>query len=828
MTIDGRIRRGALRGLVLAVCVAGTADAVQPPALTGTVVDASGGAVSGAAVRARHENGTAIDAVTAADGSFAIAGLPAGRVRLAIARELFRAEHVDLQWRPESGSPPVRVVLAIAGLTEAVRVEVPRVDERPAGLVATTIGRDRFEHAAAFSAGELLALSPGVTVVQGNGPRDVSVSVRGSNARQTFGIRNIQVFEDGFPVTQPDGLARTDLVDPHAYGAIDVFRGPSSALFGNYAVEGAINFRTRTDVSGADGGLDLGSFGYRNVHGAFGLRRRSWRVSGFGSHVTGDGFTAHTAFATTTGSVLLTYSPSAADTITLKLIDNATDTDLSIRLSQRQFEANPFQRGCAALAGVACAGVSVLANGVSGARVTLSPEQAGLGRDDRRTIAGARWERVLGSRTTWRTQAVFDNRDINQPTSATSAIGRFPSINVISDVTRTARIGGLDVVHFGGVFVNGQDIDSRTVNLMPGGGAALGAVAAVTSGRHLNAGMRFREEVRVGPRWTGVLGLGVERTRLSGANTGYRYPVGSGPAVTVTPVARTLLNVAPEATVYFRPGPSWQLHARVAAGYGTPQLGNLFVTPEGVNGTNLDLRSQRNVGVDLGLELRVTDHLTASAAWFRESYWNELVTQSPGPSLLSFTFNAPRSLHQGLELATEWRPLGTSLAGLRLQAAYTWNGQRYQEYEERLSAGTRTALFDRAGQRIPGVTPHHATARLAYDHRSGRLAGAGAYVEVHTRAAAFVDNGNLLRVPGYSLVNLNLHYDPRTGWLRRVRLLVDLRNLANAAYVASASNLSNTLSPLTGAQNPAPVLAGAGGIYAGSPRSVVVGGRVRF
>ena len=37
-------------------------------------------------------------------------------------------------------------------------------------------------------------------------------------------IRNIQVFEDGFPVTQPDGLSRTDLTDPHAYGAIDVIR----------------------------------------------------------------------------------------------------------------------------------------------------------------------------------------------------------------------------------------------------------------------------------------------------------------------------------------------------------------------------------------------------------------------------------------------------------------------------------------------------------------------------------------------------------------------------------------------------------------------------
>jgi iron complex outermembrane receptor protein len=47
-------------------------------------------------------------------------------------------------------------------------------------------------------------------------------------------------------VTQPDGLSRTDLTDPHAYGAIDVIRGPSSALYGNFATGGMINFWLRT------------------------------------------------------------------------------------------------------------------------------------------------------------------------------------------------------------------------------------------------------------------------------------------------------------------------------------------------------------------------------------------------------------------------------------------------------------------------------------------------------------------------------------------------------------------------------------------------------
>jgi hypothetical protein len=37
-------------------------------------------------------------------------------------------------------------------------------------------------------------------VKQGNGPRDLGISIRGSNARNGFGIRNIVIFDHGFPV----------------------------------------------------------------------------------------------------------------------------------------------------------------------------------------------------------------------------------------------------------------------------------------------------------------------------------------------------------------------------------------------------------------------------------------------------------------------------------------------------------------------------------------------------------------------------------------------------------------------------------------------------
>ena len=83
-----------------------------------------------------------------------------------------------------------------------------------------------------------------------------------------------------------------------------------------------------------------------------------------------------------------------------------------------------------------CPRVAVPANGIAGATITQSAQEAGLHRNDRRDIVGLRWEHDFDPYTTWRTQVVFDDRNINQPTGATTAIGNYPSINVISDSLR--------------------------------------------------------------------------------------------------------------------------------------------------------------------------------------------------------------------------------------------------------------------------------------------------------------------------------------------------------------------------------------------------------
>ena len=52
----------------------------------------------------------------------------------------------------------------------------------PVGQTVTSIDTKAFETSPQFTVSDLISYSPGVTVTQGNGPRDMGISIRGSNA----------------------------------------------------------------------------------------------------------------------------------------------------------------------------------------------------------------------------------------------------------------------------------------------------------------------------------------------------------------------------------------------------------------------------------------------------------------------------------------------------------------------------------------------------------------------------------------------------------------------------------------------------------------------
>lgn len=830
-------------GLYAAVASAQTAPRA---ALNGTVMDASGARIPNATVSLKPVGNEAVfTASTGRDGHFALANLVAGNYILTAEQEGFNKVYRNVKLvAGETAEITVTLSVNVVSQNVTVTAQTAAVTESPTAQTITSVDRQDTKDAADFTIQESLTMVPGITTITGNGPRDISISLRGSNDRQSYGIRNALLFEDGFQVTQPDGLGRADLIDPHAYDSIDAVQGPSSSMYGNNANDGAIFFHTRpgASIGGVELGTDVGTYDFLNNYVTIGNAGEGYDYSIFLSNTRGkQSYIPNFAFNTATANILATFSVTPKDRVTLKFINNDLDTELPVRLSLNQYLANPFQQGCLGYSSATananyCSTDHVYVNGIAGSQVYVTPDVAQNGRHDRRTIVGARWEHDLTSQTTWRTQAVWDDKDISQPTGATTARGSTPSFILLSDGTRRGQLWGHQSTTYGGAFFKYEDTNSNGYNLTATG--ALGAYTSGAFGTITGAGFHLREELSLGERTTIVGGIGYEHTALSDGETLYTYSATAAPTTAVYNAARTYNNFAPEAAVLFRISESLRLHARLGTGYGTPTNSSFFITPAGVYGNNTQLKAATNVGIDFGADWMLARNVSLSATGFYERYANENVTQSPGAGLLSYTFNAPSSAHRGVVTGLDWHPLPRIAEGLRFRAAYQYDAQVYRDYTEQLSTTGATATFVRNGNRIPGVIPNNLSARVLYEVPSSRYGNFGTYVETTYRSAFWLDNANLLSAPSATVMNFDIHYDPAPGhgFWTRTHFYFDLQNLANHTYVGSASNITDTIANVggVGVENPgyggssALAQTATGAIYAGAPRLSIGGFRLKF
>src|SRR5690349_17940077 len=142
---------------------------------------------------------------------------------------------------------------------------------------------------------ETLVRIPGVFAAnRQNYAQDLQISSRGFGARAQFGVRGVRLYQDGIPVTMPDGQGQTGSFSLLSASRIEILRGPFSALYGN-ASGGVISVFTEDppDIPyvEADGGG--GSYGT----GVFGVKG-GWRSGAVGgvaaaSEFVTDGYRDH-------------------------------------------------------------------------------------------------------------------------------------------------------------------------------------------------------------------------------------------------------------------------------------------------------------------------------------------------------------------------------------------------------------------------------------------------------------------------------------------------------------------------------------------------------
>src|SRR6202051_4747590 len=298
-------------------------------AISGTIVDATGGAIGGVVVTATPEGQAgpiAGSASAKADGSYSLA-VPAGRYQVRFARPPFRSleEVVDV------GAGESRVLGARLTLERLSSSGVVTAEAEPALLEQATapvsiISREEIDARQSVDLPSALLFVPGIAIGRTGAEGGTAfVFLNGGNSNFT------KVLVDGAPINPPGGAVDFSSLTLDNIDKVEIVRGAESAIYGTDAVSGVIQLfthRGETRVPEVNVFAEGGSFSTARGGAEVGGLLGNFDYSAAGSYLETDGQGPNDGFINRTLSGNFGYRFNETNQLRLTLRNNTTNAGL--------------------------------------------------------------------------------------------------------------------------------------------------------------------------------------------------------------------------------------------------------------------------------------------------------------------------------------------------------------------------------------------------------------------------------------------------------------------------------------------------------------------
>lgn len=219
-------------------------------------------------------------------------------------------------------------------------------------------------------------------------------------------------------------------------------------------------------------------------------------------------------------------------------------------------------------------------------------------------------------------------------------------------------------------------------------------------------------------------------------------------------------NLVPKLGLSWRLAPSTSLHVSAVRGYRAPETTELYRLQRQQNVADLD--PERLSSLELGLRGQLRDLRYALSGFLMEKR-NVIFRDSN-----AFNVSDGRTRHRGLEYELSWSPLDA----LTITAAGTYARHTYD------FTGNEGAELIEPGNDVDTAPRHLHGARIAWRV----VASAQAELEWQHVSSYWLDASNQHRYGGHDLVNLRLAWDVSDRW----RLAARITNLTDEAYADRA------------------------------------------
>ncbi len=620
-------------------------------------------------------------------------------------------------------------------MLEPVVVTAPRIpsaEDRVPAAVGIVEKEDIQLGKPTLSLNEALEGMPGVFVQNRyNYAQDARISIRGFGAQAAFGVRGIQIYADGIPLTLPDGQSQLGGIDPGSIQRIEVMRGPISALYGN-ASGGVINIVTQE-------GPDSPFAEARTMHGEFG----TWKANVKGGGQDGpvnyffnvsrmeiDGYREHSSAESWTANGKLRYDlDEVSDLAFVANAQYSPKLNDPGGLTREQAEADPRQAAPLAL-------------------LFETGEEASDAR------LGVVYRRALTLRQNMEAAFYYSYRDLE------NAIP-FRFVDLDRDVFGgriqydfESEISGIKQQLFVGVDVQYQNDDRLNFDNVEG---APGETLLLSQEESVaNVGVYLQEEIAPKEKWSVVLGGRYDSARFEIDDRLVSDGDDSG--------SKTFDQATGRFGLIYKPASDLRLYANIAESFETPTTTELVNRPEGGGGINPDIEPQQSVNYEVGLKGSLGPRLDYDAAFFYIEIEDELIAFRDATDRV-FYRNAGESRRFGVEANLTL----AILENLKMRLAYTFLDAEFEKYEKDGN--------DLEGNEVPGIPKHQAFGELLYDHPSGFYAG----IDVRFVGEFFADDENTVETSDYFVADFRSGCRKSLGnW--RFNPFFGIQNLFDESY----------------------------------------------
>lgn len=744
--------------------------------LTGRVVDPAGSPVTGAIVRTTSGDHLV---TTGANGSFRLAGLPGGPVRIVVAAP----GHLEQTRTFDPAAGPVEVVLA----TSTVRSEVTVVGQRLVSSVEQaervpgsydSLGRIDLERARVFTTNEALRKVPGVHTRDEEGfALRPNIGIRGLNPTRST---KVLLLEDGLPLAYAPYGDNASYYHPpiDRFRSVEVLKGSSQIAYGPQTLGGVVNYLTPAPPSDPSASVSVtgGNQSYFNAHASAGGRLGATGLLVDYVRKQGDGARENTSSRVDDLSLKSVTPLGERQTLTLKTAWYREDSNLTYSgLRQDEWEANPrqnpFVNDRTDFENLSASAVHDL---VLSSKARLSTAAYGS----------------LFSRDWWRQSSNSNQRpnDRNDPAcggmqNLSTTCGNEGRLRDYTTWGVTPRLtldhgflGSESRLHAGVRWHQERQERVQKNGPLP---TSRDGVVVEDNRRDARAFSAFVDNRFEWGRWSVTPGLRFESIDYDRTNR-----LASGGAGVSG--ATDLTQLLPGLGVSWRAASRTTLFAGLHRGFAPPRVEDVISNAGGV----VELDPELSWNAELGVRTEPTPGVSLQATLFRMDYENQIVPASLAGGVGATLTNGGETLQQGVEgsVFLEAAPLLKTTHDAWLRVAVTWLPTA--EFQ-----GTRTSSVSGfgsvsvSGNRLPYAPERLLTASAGYRHP----AGVGASLEAVYTGAQYGDDLNTVApsadgqrglIPAYTLWNATVDLDvPK--W--RTTFFVAVKNLFDETAIVDRS-----------------------------------------